>query len=154
MFHHSDLTKYTQITGYQLIKVEYESLVDWQVKTDYLRCNPMFHGHPRYDFIIANLPRGHVFAQLVLVFICRVGERNYRLALIQPLDKVSRPSTRNVDKGLSIHRWNIRARSKCEVISLDCIVRGAVLVRDPTFSGDYFVIDVLDEDMFLRVKQI
>jgi len=134
--------------------VEYESLVDWNIKKDYLRCNPKFHGRPQYDFIIANLPRGHIFAQLVFVFICRVSERDYHLVLIHPLDKISRDSTKRVDKGLSIHRWHTRARNKCEVIPLDCIVRGAVLVGDPRFRGDYFVIDTLDEDMFLRVKKI
>lgn len=129
-------------------------MVDWHIKTDYLRCNPKFHGRPRYDFIIAHLPQGRVFAQLVFVFVCRVNEQNYRLALIQPLDKMSRASTKTVDKGLSIYRWHIRARNRCEVIPLDHIVRGAVLVKDTKFSGDYFVIDTLDDDMYLRVKNL
>ena len=153
-FHYSDLTNYIQITEYQLVKVEYESVVDWRVKMDYLRCNPKFHGRPRYDFVIANLPRGCIFAQLAFVFVCRVNEHDYHLAIIQPLEKVTRPSTKDVDKKLSIYRWKIRARDRCEVIPLDCIVRGAVLVGDTKFRGDYFIIDTLDDDMFLRVKKI
>ena len=129
-------------------------MVDWDVKKDYLRCNPRFHGRPRYDFAVVDLPRGQVFAQLVFVFVCQVGERNYRLALIQPLEKMTRASTKSIDKGLSIYRWHIQAWERCKVISLDCIVRGAVLVEDPKFKGDYFVIDALDGDMFLRVKKI
>ena len=132
--------------------MKYESKVDWHTKTDYLRCNPKFSGRPRYDFVLANRQQEAIFAQLVFVFTCRVNGREYRLALIQPLEKKSRPSTRNVDKNLSISRWHIRARSRCEVVPLDCIVRGAVLVADTKFAGDYFVIDTLDEDMFLRVK--
>lgn len=154
MFRYSDLTNYIQITEYQLVKVEYESVVDWRVKTDYLRCNPKFHGRPRYDFVIANLSRGCIFAQLVFVFVCRVNEHDYRLAIIQPLEKTTRSSTKEVDKKLSIYRWKIRARNRCEVVPLNCIVRGAVLVGDPKFRGDYFVIDTLDDDMFLRVKKI
>ena len=38
------------------------------------------------------------------------------------------------------------------MIEVGCIVRGAVLVEDTKYSGDYFVIDTLDEDMFLRVR--
>ena len=43
---------------------------------------------------------------------------------------------------------------RCEVIPLDYIVRGAVLVGDTKYAGDYFVIDTLDADMFLRVKKL
>jgi hypothetical protein len=141
-----------QITEYQFIKVQYESMVDWHTKTDYLRCNPKFSGRPRYDFIMVDRPQGRTFAQLVFVFVCRVNDCDYHLALVQPLEKQSRTNTRSVDKSLSIFRWHIRARNRCEVIPLNCIVRGAVLMADPKYKGDYFVVDTLDEDMFLRVK--
>jgi len=146
--------KFLQITEYRLIKVNYESKVDWRAKTDYLRCNPKFNGQPRYDSIIVDHPRGSIFAQLVLVFVCRVDECDYHLALIQPMEKKSRPNTNSVDRSLSIYRWHIRDRNRCEVISVDRIVRGAVLVADPKYKGDYFVIDTLDEDMFLRVREM
>jgi hypothetical protein len=40
------------------------------------------------------------------------------------------------------------------VIPLDSIVRGAVLVKDTKYDGDYFLIDTLDEDMYLRVRKL
>ena len=86
--------------------------------------------------------------------MCRVNEHNYHLALIQSLDKKSRTDSKKADKDLSIYRWNIRAQNRCEVIPLDWIVCRAVLVEDRWFSGDYFVIDTLDDDMFLQVKKI
>ena len=153
MFIHLDLTDYIQINEYMLIKVGYESIVNWEIRTDYLRCNPKFHGNPRYDFVIVDLPRGRAFARLVCIFVCRVGRHDYRLALIQALDKSTRQPTKAIDKELSIFRWHIRARSRCEVVPLDSIVRGAVLLEDNKNSGDYFVIDTLDGDMFLRLKQ-
>ena len=134
--------------------MKYESLVDWNIKTDYLRCSPCFNKEERYDFVIANLPKGRVFVKLAFVFICRVGSLLYRLALVQSLKKVVRVEARDVDKELSIHRWKIRSWARCEVVPLDSIVRGAVLVKDPNYSEDYFVLDTLDEDMFLRVKQL
>ena len=143
-----------QITEYRFIRVKYESMVDWHVKTDYLRCNPSFSGRPRYDFIIMNRLQERIFARLVFVFVCQVNGHNYHLALVQPLDKKVRPNTKSVDKNLSIYRWHIRARNRCEVIPLGCIVRGAVLVEDTKYKGDYFVIDTLDDDMFVRVKRM
>lgn len=130
-------------------------MVNWHIKTDYLRCNPSFNGRPRYDFVIANLLRGRRFAQLVFVFVCRVNEQDYRLALVRPLDPHSRSgTTKKIDKELSIYRWNIRSRSRCEVIPVDCIIRGAVLLEDNEYSGDYFVIDTLDADIYLRARLI
>lgn len=123
------------------------------MQTDYLRCNPEFNGRPRYDFVLINLPRGRTFAKLVFVFVCRVAGRDYHLALVQTLEKKPRPlDVRTIDKRLSIYRWHIRPWNRCEVIPLDCIVRGAVLVADTKYAGDYFVIDTLDADMYLRLK--
>ena len=150
--HHSHLTNYIQITEYLFIKVEYESMVDWNIKMDYLCCNPEFSGRPQYDFVIVNHLRGYVFAQLVFVFVCRVNRSDFHLVLVQPLEKSTRSSTRLVDRKLSIYRWQIWAWTRCEVIPLSCIVHGAVLVVDAKHSGDHLVIDMLDEDMFLRVK--
>lgn len=129
-------------------------MVNWHIKMDYLRCSPMFSGRPRYDFVIADRPGGLVFVRLVLVFVCRVGERDFHLALVQLLEKKSRAPTKIIDKNLSIIRWHIRPRNRCEVIPLNCIVCGAGLVADKGYSGDYFVIDMLDEDMFLRVNKM
>lgn len=143
---------HSQITEYRFVKVKYESQVDWSMKTDYLRCNPSFHNRSRYDFVLTNINGNLAFAQLVLIFVCRFGMESYRLALVQPLDRMSQASSvESVDNALSIHRWTIRHRNRCEVIPLDSIVRGAVLVKDPGHSYDYFVIDTLDEDMYLRV---
>ena len=95
-----------------------------------------------------------MFAQLVFVFTCRVNGCDYHLALVQPLEKQTRLNTKSVDKSLSISRRHIRPRNRCEVIPLSRIIRGAVLVADVKYKGDYFVIDTLDEDMFVRVKNV
>ena len=131
-------------------------MVDWGTKTDLLRCNPKFWNHPQYDFVIADLPlRGEVFARLVFLFVCRVGTTVHPLALIQALDRRPREGlVKRTDKKLSIYRWNIRARNLCEIIPAGSIVRGAVLISDMKYSGDHFVVDTLDADMFLRVNRM
>ena len=129
-------------------------MVDWTTGTDLLRCNPKFWNRPRYDFAIVDLPsRGQVFVQLVFLFTCQVGASVYPLALIQALERHPRHgAVRDTDKKLSIYRWNIRARSRCEIIPVRSIMRGAALIPDSKYAGDYFVVDTLDADMFLRVK--
>ena len=134
----------------------YESTIDWGTQVDLLRCNPKFWGHPRYDFIIADLqPRGQVFAKLVCLFTYTIGKSVHPLALVQALDRQPRSGdVRNIDKKLSIYRWNLRPRNRCEIISIHNIVRGALLIPDSIYSGDHFVVDTIDADMFLRVKQM
>ena len=91
--------------------------------------------------------------QLVFLFTCRVGASAYPLALVQALERNPRHGVvRDTDKKLSISRWRIRARSRCEIISVQSIVRGAVLIPDTKYAGDYFVVNTIDADMFLRVK--
>jgi hypothetical protein len=153
-FHNFYMINYVQITEYRLIKVKYESMVDWHIKTDYLRCNPDFNRRPRYDSVVVKFGESCTFARLVFVFVCQVNGRTYQLALIQMLDRSSRVATKPVDKKLSISRWHVRARNRCEVIPVSCIVRGAVFVPDVKYKGDYLLLDTLDEDMFLRAKII
>ena len=122
------------------------------MKTDYLRCSPQFHGNERRDFVLIDRPQGQAFARLVLLFTCKVDSHDYPLALVQTLERNSRDAeTRRVDRSLAIHRWHIRSRNQCEVIPLQSIVRGALLVADMKYRGDYFVIDTIDDDMYLRV---
>ena len=131
-------------------------MVDWTTKTDFLRCNPKFWNHPRYDFAIANFPsQRQVFVHLVCLFTYQVGSSIHPLALVQALEKHPRQGAiRGNDKKLSIYRWKMHARSRCEIIPVDSLVRGAVLVSDKNYADDYFVIDTLDADMFLRVKAL
>jgi hypothetical protein len=129
-------------------------MVDWCSKEDLLRCNPKFWGRPRYDFAIATIPpRGQVFVRLVFLFTCKAGTSVHPLALVQALDRHPRTGdVRNTDKKLSILRWNLRLRTRCEIVPVDSIVRGAVLIPDTKYAGDYFVVDTLDADMFLRAR--
>ena len=48
----------------------------------------------------------------------------------------------------------MHTQSRCEIIPVDRLIRGAVLVSDTKYADDYFVIDTLDANMFLRVKTL
>lgn len=126
----------------------------WKLVTDYLRCNPSFHGRARNDGVIISLGGDDVFfAILEYVFTCAVGEDVQPLALIHPLD--ARTGTRlRKDKDLGLYRVRAQPLPSCRFVSVHCIIRGAMLVPDQENYGDYFVVDTVDTDMFLRMKTV
>ncbi|EKM49412.1 uncharacterized protein PHACADRAFT_33470 [Phanerochaete carnosa HHB-10118-sp] len=142
------------ITECRFLKVDYESAVTWCTLTDYLRCNPNFYGHPRYDGVILDIGNDTViFGKLLHAFICQIGQDLEPIALVWPLDAPVGVHLRK-DKHLGLYCVHAKPRIQAEFFSLRPLVRGAVLVEDPDRYGDFFVMDVVDTDMFLRVKAI
>lgn len=133
------------------MKVKYTSAVSWDTATDYLRCNPRFHGRPRYDGVIVNIGNKIIFAKLVFIFECRFEEVVEPLALVLPLDVPTGPRSRK-DKDLGLHRVRAVPRIDCEFIPVQSIIRGAMLVQDQDTPDEYFVVDVVDTDMFMRMR--
>ena len=75
--------------------------------------------------------------------------------LIQPYDAtVGQPTTH--DKDLQLFRIRAKARSSSCFISAKLIIRGVVII--PTYQKDddssYYVFDVLDDDLFMRVREL
>ena len=135
------------------MKVVYESKADWNAKTDYLRCSPSFHGSPRYDFVLIDTAEGEIFAQLQFIFICKVNKIEYPLALIHPYDKLIKEyPQKDIDFGL--YRIRATTRKSTEIISVESIIRGALVVSDFETDDHYFVIDSTDSDMFLRMQEL
>ncbi|KAI6005210.1 hypothetical protein F5J12DRAFT_905946 [Pisolithus orientalis] len=68
------------------LKVNYESRMDWRQATDYLWCNPSFHGKPCYDTVLFQLSHSEIaFARLVFMFSCNIPDfSTYQFALIHP----------------------------------------------------------------------
>ncbi|KAF5371230.1 hypothetical protein D9758_004318 [Tetrapyrgos nigripes] len=141
------------ISPYQYLKTYFQSLETWRPEVNWLRCNPSFYGKPRFDFVLFHATEDEfVFAQLLYLFTCRVGDGAYPVALVQPY-KVVR--NRNAsDRRLGLLR--IRKEASTEFIPIQSIVRGilAPAVDDSSGSADRFVMDVLDGDLFLRMKRL
>ena len=149
-----------QIKEYQFLKVSYESKVNWKLESDYLRCSPLFHNLPQYDFIIVQVSGGlgqpprHIFAQLCFVFQCRVATSKYAMALIQPYDALPGTTHRRRDKALCFYRVWSQPRKSSEFISVESIVQRALLVQAYGSDGEFLVVDVVDADMWLQMKEI
>lgn len=135
--------------------MNYLSKVTWQVRTDYLHCNPKFYGKARHDFVTFKTVSGSVFARLIYLFVIWIDEKPYPLALVQALDAYLGPP-RSKDQELGIMRVGLKHRSDAEFISVSSIERGACLMQEIVKGreNEYLVVDVIDGDMFLRVKEM
>lgn len=99
-----------------------------------------------------------VFAQLVLIFSCHAcsevhDSETSPIALVHPYDQEIPARERpRKDKDLELLRFRARPRKECEFIDLHSIIRGALLVSDPDVPDEKFVVDIVDTDMFLRLR--
>ncbi|KAJ7764640.1 hypothetical protein DFH07DRAFT_738222 [Mycena maculata] len=141
------------ITPFQFLKVHYESMGTWTSKADFLRCNPKFHGHPRYDCVLIKTVQQPIFAQIIYLFSCVVENNSHPFALVQPLDAPT-GRLRRKDKLLRFHRVRAKPRKSSEFVLVHSIIRGAVLVPDFDNAGEFIVFDVLDTDTSLRLKTL
>ncbi|KAF7773496.1 hypothetical protein Agabi119p4_5663 [Agaricus bisporus var. burnettii] len=85
-----------EITEYQYLQVTYTCSADWVLKTDHLRCNPKFFGHPRYDSVVINGNPDIFFAQLLTLFTITVNGTTLSLAYVQPYEPLYRLANRAV----------------------------------------------------------
>ncbi|KAF8427564.1 hypothetical protein L210DRAFT_3614930 [Boletus edulis BED1] len=153
-------TGQAEIQEFWYLKVNYESAVDWRLATDYLRCNPSFHGNQRYDCVLISTQdrhgnTTHIFARLLMMFryVLNGNQDPLDLALVQPMDA---PTGNQcvLDHDLGFTRLCTRPTARSEFISLRSVVRGALLVPDFRHAGDFFLVDYIDGDWFLRAKQL
>ncbi|EIW80027.1 hypothetical protein CONPUDRAFT_58076 [Coniophora puteana RWD-64-598 SS2] len=152
-----------QITEYYFFKVNYESYETWTTRTDYLRCNPSFYNHPRYDCVLAKLTPGTAgIARLVMPFDFTIlfqdaegaHPQTFSAALVQPY--TAQPNVPadvgKIDDDLNFTRLKACPRADTTIISLDSVIRGALICPDFDRPDEYFVNAFVDGDMFLRMK--
>ncbi|KAG1726420.1 uncharacterized protein EDB91DRAFT_1239645 [Suillus paluster] len=138
----------------RFLKVNYESLVDFRQTTDYLRCSPSFHNLPRYDCVIVNTTAGVFFARLLFLFTCVIHDTFYPIALVHPNDAIT---GRRLQKDKHLKFWRVRSQPRetaSEFILAESIIRGVALAPDLTTAGDFLVMDTVDSDIFLHMKQM
>ncbi|KAJ6553880.1 hypothetical protein B0H10DRAFT_1848583, partial [Mycena sp. CBHHK59/15] len=145
--------KTDMIVPFQFLKVYYESLGNWTSTTDYLRCNPNFHGQSRYDGALVKTTNGFIFVQLIYMFSCMVEGKSHPFALVLPLDSRTGALGRK-DKALRLHQVRAKPRKDAEIISAHSIVRGALLAPDFDSADEFFVVDIADTDISLRLKSL
>ncbi|KAH9885840.1 hypothetical protein C8Q73DRAFT_659190, partial [Cubamyces lactineus] len=150
--HAIKFTPESEVIEYRSLRVSYESMADWRKSTDLLRCNPQFHGHARYDSVLVRAEPDFI-GRLLCIFTCNVGSTKQPIALILPYDRPSGSMSKK-DADLGFYRVRERPRQQAEFISLHSLLRGVLLVPDFAKDGDFLVHDLLDSDIFLRMKSM
>ena len=134
--------------------------MDWRQEIDHLRCTPSFFNKgARYDGVVFHDGKGgHQFGKLRMVFISQVAKVSYPVALVEVLDIAHNSSARPaLDHDLGLCRLRSRRKNDepSRLIPAEWIIRGALIVKDHgcEMGDEYFVVDVVDSDMFLRCKE-
>ena len=145
-----------QITECRYVKVSYENKVDWRLDTNSLRCNPMCHGLPRYDFALLHWTFGDIttptVCRLIRLFVYSTNGKKYPLALVQLLNQ--RVDPRPWDSSLGLCRVREQSRDRSMVVPARSLIRGVVAVQDNKRKDQYTVMDTLDGDIFLRLMPL
>ena len=140
--------------------MNYESRITWRLETDYLRCSPSFFGRPRYDgvfYLLDGTDGGpdakYGFGILIFVFTLEIqGEGKVPFAMIE--DMLPPTQRRRMDEELGLCRVRSKGRTRTSIILAESIIRGALLYRVPDRPSDYYVVDTVDADMFIRMKPV
>ncbi|KAH6871585.1 hypothetical protein BKA70DRAFT_1130952 [Coprinopsis sp. MPI-PUGE-AT-0042] len=160
---HSTEQTHQNFNVYHYAKVNYASLEDASVATDFLRMNQKFHDQERYDSCLIDVDgRRQVFAQMVVILGMMVSGQEVLLLVLIPYDdtltEASGAATRakaRRDEAFEFIRVRQRLQAKAVVVFAETIIRGALLVKD--FSNeagrDFLVVDIVDADMFMRMKR-
>lgn len=134
------------------MKSYYESKVSWMAEMDHLRCNPCFYNKPRFDFVILLTLNEIIFGRLVFIFTYTIDDTPYPFALIQTFDAATGVS-RRIDRDLGFIRIRAQLRDHAEFFPARSIIRGAFVVPTNEKADEYFVVDVVDTDMFIRIQE-
>jgi len=94
-----------------------------------------------------------MFGRLLMLFKCTVNGVDYLIALVHPFDA---PVGLRLRKDKYLHFWHVRQRpaASSEFVFVQSIICGVLLVEDAGYPGTHIVIDTIDSDMFLRVKEL
>lgn len=132
-------------------------MIDWKLTTDLLHANPDFHRRPRYNYVMIQASNTEVmFAQILYIFGVTVNNTEMHVALVLPFDETPDRQHHERDEALHFTRVQARHRSKATFIHVQSIVRGAILVKDfeAEHGDEYIVMDVLDADLWWRMKSV
>jgi hypothetical protein len=137
------------VERYKCVALKYQSVEDWTEGTDIMRCNPKFHGRPRFDCVII-----HDDAQnLSVARLCNLlrfwlpSGKILDLALIYRFYP-SKWKPRTVWDGCRI----LDEERDTTLVQMDYLLRGALVcpVSEQAGEKSHYFIDSIDPDIFLR----
>lgn len=143
------------------MEVFFTSKETWDSESNVVRCHPDFYRNRRFESVMINTgsPERPLFARLLALFSIQdkkgEGKKSFPLALIVPYEgSVGNPQRQRDKNRGEFYRVCATKKVKPELVFARTIIRGAVLCSTYSTTDDYFVFDVLDSDMFLRVREL
>jgi hypothetical protein len=97
---------------------------------------------------------GVFFAWLLFLFICNVNDTSYPVTLIHSYNT---PIGRHLQKDKHLKFWHVGSQPRetaSEFILAESIIQGVTLAPNPTIPGDFLIMDTVDSDIFLHMKQM
>jgi hypothetical protein len=140
-----------QAQRYKCVSLNYQSRVDWTEMKDILRCNPNFHGGPRFDCVIIHDDApGITCARLQCLIRCWLpAGKVLDLALVRRFT-CSKWKPRTLWKGCRILDEDEGSES-LTIVSMDYLLRGALMCPVSELEGEkaHYFVDTVDPDIFL-----
>ncbi|TEB26008.1 hypothetical protein FA13DRAFT_1636737, partial [Coprinellus micaceus] len=158
--HHRVGGQKLRIQMFRSLEVTYASLETLEPESNILRCSSSFHGRPRFDCVVINVPTQPLFARLISLFVLKQGpdDGGVPIALVIPYDGAITAAQRREDGRLGLHRVAAKGSGLVpEFVFARTIICGTLLAPandvEP-LPTEYFAMDVIDGDMFLRVREL
>lgn len=141
-----------------MIKVYFNSVIDWCVISNILRAHPDFHNKPHYDYTLVKIySQQSIIIQILYIFRLLYDDVHYHLALVIPYNTPLQEPTQNpaCDMELWLTQLRPRARGSSMFINMNLIIRGALLASDPSSRvAECLVVNFVDQDMWMQLKAI
>lgn len=138
-----------------MLEVSFESQVHWYTDRNLLRASSNFHGKPRFDSVMVDTVDGPAFAQLVFLFTLKVSVNigTVQLGLVRYYQPVPRESCPRYDTPVGFKRFKLCSAAASSIISLESVVHGVYMAPIDNTDGHYFLNDLIDGDIFIRMKR-
>jgi len=141
---------------HQYLKVNYNGALDArETRTDILQVNPHFHGSPCYNYVLIKIDALNcIFVQLLSIFTIECESKAYRMALILPMDRPTLLLNQTRDCTLRLTHVHSRTRQGSIVVDAETIIRGALLTSEHDSPVEFFVLDMIDDDLWWQMKSV
>jgi hypothetical protein len=151
----AELTCMPQVRTYKLVGINYSSMDDWSPQRSLVRCNPSFHGEPRYDFVVI---RGQSSAGGSELWYARVrclltldsDLSEHPIALVQYATPTSQLPSTNIGMRM------VKVSKNAEFVFVASMIRSCHAI--PHFASQnnsiVFINDLTDPDIFLRLRTV
>lgn len=134
-----------QVHPHESVQLCYRSLSTQMLTWEYARCADKFYNKRRYDCVLVNAPTEQFFARIQGLYSCLAFNKTWLLACVTRLKRIDN------QRSQVIGFPHVREERSGIWIDVSWITR--FVYEQPTFDRDdeFFINDVVDSDMFLRL---